>query len=217
MHTLRPVTHRRLFGRRSRAGWRRRLAAVRPQSQGRSGREDCHPQRSHERVLDGAQLAPRLIRHGLAVQLRTVVAHGDSSDAALARPRPLGIVAVADGPAGSRGVPRKSPPAERARPRASTASSQRPDGPLYNSAVTRSLGEVLWWIADGRQVCPPHRWGCPVIMKLAPEHVAWTCGRCGAVALSDDLAARPAETPAVTPLPVRPFRRSMHRIDVAPV
>jgi len=30
-------------------------------------------------------------------------------------------------------------------------------------------------------LCPPHRWGCPVIMKLDPEHVAWTCGRCGLV------------------------------------
>ena len=192
MHTLRPVTHRRLFGRRSRAGWRRRLAAVRPQSQGRSGREDCHPQRSHERVLDGAQLAPRLIRHGLAVQLRTVVAHGDPSDAALARPRPLesspwrtGLLGLAECLESPR------PLNERGLARARLRLSDR-TGPLYNSAATRSLGEVLWWIADGRQVCPPHRWGCPVIMKLDPEHVAWTCGRCGAVALSDDLAARPA-------------------------
>ena len=41
-------------------------------------------------------------------------------------------------------------------------------------------------------VCPPHRWGCPVIMKLDPEHFAWTCGRCGLVATSDDLGVRPA-------------------------
>ena len=39
-------------------------------------------------------------------------------------------------------------------------------------------------------VCPRHRWGCPVIMKLDPEHVAWTCGRCGLVATSDDLGVK---------------------------
>jgi hypothetical protein len=43
-----------------------------------------------------------------------------------------------------------------------------------------------------RALCPPHDWRCPVIMKLDPEHVAWTCARCGAMALSDDLALRPA-------------------------
>jgi hypothetical protein len=40
--------------------------------------------------------------------------------------------------------------------------------------------------------CPPHRWGCPVVMKLDPEHVAWTCGWCGLIATSDDLGVRPA-------------------------
>jgi hypothetical protein len=29
-------------------------------------------------------------------------------------------------------------------------------------------------------------------MKLDPDHVAWTCARCGALALSDDLALAPA-------------------------
>jgi hypothetical protein len=28
-------------------------------------------------------------------------------------------------------------------------------------------------------------------MKLDPEHVAWTCGRCGKIALTDDLGVRP--------------------------
>jgi len=41
-------------------------------------------------------------------------------------------------------------------------------------------------------LCPSLRWGCPVIMELDPEHVAWTCGRCGLVATSDDLGVRPA-------------------------
>ena len=65
-------------------------------------------------------------------------------------------------------------------------------GPLYNPAAERSLGELVWWVADGFAPCPPHAWGCPVVMKADPEHVAWTCGRCGAIALSDDLAVRPS-------------------------
>ena len=64
-------------------------------------------------------------------------------------------------------------------------------GPLYGASSERSLGEVVWWVADGLQVCPPHSWGCPVIMKLDPEHVAWTCGRCGAIARTNDCAVRP--------------------------
>ena len=63
--------------------------------------------------------------------------------------------------------------------------------PLYNPASERSIGEALWWVADGLGPCPPHAWTCPVIMKLDPEHVAWTCGRCGKIAVSDDLSVRP--------------------------
>lgn len=65
-------------------------------------------------------------------------------------------------------------------------------GPFYSPAPERSIGEALWWVADGLQLCPPHAWGCPVIMKVAPEHVAWTCGRCGAIATTDDPEVRPA-------------------------
>jgi hypothetical protein len=65
-------------------------------------------------------------------------------------------------------------------------------GPLYDPSVAQSMGEMVWWIADGLALCPPHEWGCPVIMKLDPEHVAWTCGRCGAIATTDDARERPA-------------------------
>jgi hypothetical protein len=65
-------------------------------------------------------------------------------------------------------------------------------GPLYNPASERSLGEAIWWIADGLQPCPPHDWGCPVIIKLDPDHVGWTCAHCGAIATTDDPALRPA-------------------------
>ena len=64
-------------------------------------------------------------------------------------------------------------------------------GPLYNPAPERTITEALWWVADGLQPCPPHAWTCPVIMKLDPDHVAWTCGRCGKVALTDDLGVPP--------------------------
>jgi len=30
--------------------------------------------------------------------------------------------------------------------------------------------------------CPPHTWGCPVVMKVDPRSVAWTCASCGAIA-----------------------------------
>lgn len=66
------------------------------------------------------------------------------------------------------------------------------DGPVYCRSPERSLDDALWWIADGLQPCPPHAWDCPVIMKLDPDHVAWTCKRCGAIGISDDPSARPA-------------------------
>ena len=65
-------------------------------------------------------------------------------------------------------------------------------GPLYSDLSGPSIGEAVWWIADGLSLCPPHHWGCPVIMKLDPAHVAWTCGRCGRIATSDDPAVSPA-------------------------
>jgi hypothetical protein len=65
-------------------------------------------------------------------------------------------------------------------------------GPLYNPAPERSLNDIVWWIADGLARCPPHAWACPKTMKRDPEHVAWTCRRCGATAITDDLAVRPA-------------------------
>jgi hypothetical protein len=65
------------------------------------------------------------------------------------------------------------------------------DGPLYSPRAVRSMGDAVWRIADGLRPCPPHDWGCPVIMKLDPEHVAWTCGRCGAIATSEDTRERP--------------------------
>lgn len=65
-------------------------------------------------------------------------------------------------------------------------------GPLYNPTPRRSIEEAVWWIADGLYPCPPHDWRCPVVMKADPDHVAWTCARCGAISTTDDPAVRPA-------------------------
>jgi hypothetical protein len=65
-------------------------------------------------------------------------------------------------------------------------------GPLYSFLSGASVGDAVWRIADGLRLCPPHRWGCPVIAKRDPEHVTWTCGRCGLVATSSELEVRPA-------------------------
>jgi hypothetical protein len=39
--------------------------------------------------------------------------------------------------------------------------------------------------------CPPHTWDCPVLMKLDPLAVAWTCGSCGAIVTTPVGAPRP--------------------------
>ena len=66
-------------------------------------------------------------------------------------------------------------------------------GPLYYRYSERSLIDAIWWIADGMDSqCPPHDWASPVIMKRDPNHVAWTCKRCGSIATSSDTVVKPA-------------------------
>jgi len=36
-----------------------------------------------------------------------------------------------------------------------------------------------------------HSWDCPVLMKLDPESIAWTCATCGAIATAPVGAPRP--------------------------
>jgi hypothetical protein len=31
--------------------------------------------------------------------------------------------------------------------------------------------------------CPPHAWGCPVVMKVDPRSIAWTCAHCAAIVM----------------------------------
>jgi hypothetical protein len=40
--------------------------------------------------------------------------------------------------------------------------------------------------------CPPHTWGCPVVMKIDPRSVAWTCAGCGAIVTAPVGAPPPA-------------------------
>jgi hypothetical protein len=65
-------------------------------------------------------------------------------------------------------------------------------GPLYSARSSRTMADYVWWIADGFVLCPPHQWRCPVVTKVEPHHVAWTCVRCGALGVSDDFATGPA-------------------------
>jgi hypothetical protein len=48
--------------------------------------------------------------------------------------------------------------------------------------------------------CPPHTWDCPVLTKLDPSAVAWTCSSCGAIVNAPAGALRPrGAAPVVTP------------------
>jgi hypothetical protein len=39
--------------------------------------------------------------------------------------------------------------------------------------------------------CPPHAWDCPVLTKLDPLAIAWTCSACGAIVNAPVGAPRP--------------------------
>jgi hypothetical protein len=64
-------------------------------------------------------------------------------------------------------------------------------GPLYSHNPDVSLPSAIWNVADGLQPCPPHDWRCPVVPKLDPDHVAWTCAICGTVASSNEIGEQP--------------------------
>ena len=80
-----------------------------------------------------------------------------------------------------------------------SALGSRPEHPIARENLTAS--EVVLAPEDGSALqdltsllgdsCSSHRWGCPVIMKTDPEHVAWTCSRCGELAFTA-VGERPA-------------------------
>ena len=46
---------------------------------------------------------------------------------------------------------------------------------------TTLLASTLHAASRPGRDCPPHTWGCPVVMKVDPRSVAWTCAGCGAI------------------------------------
>ena len=151
---------------------------------------------SRELSLRGRQLADPRSARVLARSLRQVVAKAESRRAAqFGAGVPVARDAVTAWREALLGLAERLEEPALASPRGiARVQVLLTDGasPLYNPASERSIGEAVWWVADGLQLCPPHAWGCPVIIKLDPAHVGWTCGRCGAIATTDDAAVRPA-------------------------
>lgn len=150
---------------------------------------------SVDRALRAQQLVDSRTRRGFARSLRRLVAAAERPPALIGSAVPVrrdaiqpwreGLLGLADrlersGPINPCGVARV------------VALVTDGAGPFYNAGSERSIADAVWWAADGMQPCPPHAWGSPVIMKLDPEHAAWTCARCGAIALTADPAVRPA-------------------------
>ena len=159
--------------------------------------EGCHPEACRDRALRATQLTEAVTRRRVARSLRGVVAKAERAPGGLGSAAPVcrsavlawreGLLGLADrleqpGPVNPCGVAR------------ALALVTDGTGPLYNPAPERPIEELIWWVADGFAPCRSHAWGCPVIMKTDPEHVAWTCRRCGAITITitDDPAVRPA-------------------------
>jgi hypothetical protein len=66
------------------------------------------------------------------------------------------------------------------------------EDPTANRTAPPLMGRERNPAAGG---CPPHAWGCPVVMKLDPRSVAWTCAGCGAIATVPLGAPPPAGSP----------------------
>lgn len=155
---------------------------------------DRHRSDAHE--LRATKLTSRSVRSELARSLRAIVFDADNPPAAVLGPAvtPLrrevrtfrrGLLGIAE----SLEWPASVSACGVARVRDLLADGA---SPLYNPNADRSLIEALWWIDDGLKQCHAHEWSSPVIMKVDPEHVAWTCSRCGAIATTSDPASRPA-------------------------
>jgi hypothetical protein len=179
-----------------RPGWRARLRVR--LSRGRLDREladACVRDTSEGHALRARQLADPAARRRLACSLRRLLADAEDPRAAL-----LGSTVPVLGDAVvpwreallglAERLEQTEPvnPLGLARMRVVLTDGM---GPLYNRASERSLSEAVWWVVDGLQLCPPHDWRCPVVVKLDPCNVAWTCARCGSIT-TEDQAARPA-------------------------
>ena len=158
--------------------------------------DGCPQDGSDARAVRARQLAEPVTRHELAILLRRAVADAEHPAAALGSV-PVRRPAVQSSREGLLGLAERLERPGAVNPcgvaRTKFLLTDRL-GPLHSCLSGVSIEDAVWWVADGFQSCPPHRWGCPVIMKLDPEHVAWTCGRCGAIATTEDLAVRPASS-----------------------
>ena len=157
--------------------------------------EGRDPEACGDRALRARQLTDTVTRRRVARSLRGVVAKAERAPGGLGSAAPVCRSAVVAWREGLLGLadrleqPRPVNPCGVARALVVVTDGS---GPLYNPEPERPIEELIWWIADGFVLCPPHAWCCPVIMKTDPEHVAWTCRRCGAIAITDDPAVRPA-------------------------
>jgi hypothetical protein len=61
----------------------------------------------------------------------------------------------------------------------------------WPTVASVALRRIAPYVRGSSQI-RPHDWRCPVTIKLDPDHVAWTCASCGAIATTDDPAVRPA-------------------------
>jgi hypothetical protein len=156
--------------------------------------DGCSCEASGDHALRARQLADSMTRHELARSLRRVADSGNRRRALFSSAVPLsrGVEPWREALVGL--ASRLEQPVAVNVCGVARARELLTDGagPLYSSLSGMSIGEAVWWVADGLQLCPPHAWGCPVIMKLDPEHVTWTCGRCGTMATTGDPAVRPA-------------------------
>lgn len=149
---------------------------------------------SADHSLRARQLMDPATRRRLASSLRRVVAEAERSQAVVFSSVPVCRATVAPWREGLLGLAEALTAPEPLNPCGVARTLELLSdgtGPLFNPASRRSIAEMVWWIADGLQPCPPHAWGCPKVMKLDPEHVAWTCERCGAIAMTSDPAVRP--------------------------
>ena len=157
--------------------------------------EGRDPEACGDRALRAGQLTEAVTRRRVARSLRGVVAKAERAPGGLGSAAPVCRGAVLAWREGLLGLadrleqPGALNPCGVARALVLLTDGT---GPLYNPAPEPSLGELVWWVADGLAPCPPHAWGCPVIIKTDPEHAAWTCRRCGAITTTDDPAVRPA-------------------------
>jgi hypothetical protein len=63
--------------------------------------------------------------------------------------------------------------------------------PMNLTEPEPALGAARGTAGTGDRSCPPHRWDCPVLTKLDPLAIAWTCRACGAIVTTPVGAPRP--------------------------